>query len=124
MQRVTIIFGLLMVFSFSACGGTMKQYEKSEVAIISVDRSSAGETQVTYQPILDSMYYCPGANVRQEGGRQKVSFVRCQIDRTCPVDVIAEKLGRGQLRVAIPIAAEEIDVVFRDGEMQLRVPGT
>ncbi len=102
----------------------MKQYEKSEVAIISVDRSSAGETQVTYQPILDSMYYCPGANVRQEGGRQKVSFVRCQIDRACPVDVIAEKLGRGQLRVAIPIAAEEIDVVFRDGEMQLRVPGT
>jgi hypothetical protein len=119
MSKLTVTFGLVLSLSICACGGTVKQYDKSNVEIISVDGSLAEKTQITYQPTLDSMYYCPGANIRHETGRQKVSFVRCKINNECPVDVIAEKLGQGQWKLVISSVPDQIDLVFRDGEIQL-----
>ena len=97
----------------------MKQYKKADVDIISVQQLSSGKTEILYQPILDSLYYCPGAIVGQDAGRQKVSFIRCGIKEECAVDVIAQKSDRGQLKIVLPSAPESIDLVFSDGEVRL-----
>ncbi|MFA5083747.1 MAG: hypothetical protein WC474_14435 [Hydrogenophilaceae bacterium] len=118
MSKLAVALVLLLSLSIVACGDTM-QYEKSNVEILFVDGSLAGKTQITYQPILDSMYYCPGANIRHEADRQKVFFLRCKINNVCPVDVSAEKLGQGQWKLVISSTPDKLDLVFRDGEIQL-----
>lgn len=97
----------------------MKQYEKANIEILSVQQLLSGNTEILYQPILDSMYYCPGASIRQDTGRQKVSFIRCGIKEKCNVDVIAENVGQGKLKIVIPSAPESIDLIFSDGEVRL-----
>lgn len=97
----------------------MKQYEKSNVEILSVDGSFTGKTEIKYRPILESMYYCPGASLRHEGNREKVTLVRCKINEKCPVDVIAEKLVQGEFKLVILSSSDLIDLVFSDGEIQL-----
>ncbi|OGS19594.1 MAG: hypothetical protein A2219_07335 [Elusimicrobia bacterium RIFOXYA2_FULL_50_26] len=119
MRKLAVAIVLFLSLSISACECNMKQYEKSNVEILSVYGTVTGTTEITYQPMLDSMYYCPGANVRHEGERQKVSLVRCKINNKCPVDVIAEKLAQDQWKLVISSAPDKIDLVFSDGEIQL-----
>lgn len=109
---------LLLNISLSACGEIMKQYEQANIEILSVQHLSSGSTEILYRPILDSLYYCPGVSIRQDSGRQKISFVRCGIKEKCYVDVIAEKVGQGKLKVIVPSVPESIDMVFRDGEVR------
>jgi hypothetical protein len=119
MKNLIVTFGLFVSLLITACGGTMKQYEKSNVEILSVEEPLDGKTEIVYRPILDSMYYCPGAHIRHEGERQKVSFIRCQISEKCPADVIAEKLAQNQWKLVVSSEADKIDLVFSDGEIQL-----
>jgi len=119
MKKLAIIVGLLLFLSICACGGTVKQYEKSNVEILSIQSSLTGKTELIYQPILDSMYYCPGATIRREGDRQKVSFVRCEIKEKCTVDLKAEMIAQGQWKIVILDSPDKIDLVFSDGEIQL-----
>lgn len=97
----------------------MKQYDKANVEIISAKQLAPGKTEILYQPILDSMYYCPGATIRQVFGREKITFVRCGINENCAVDVAAENTGNGRFRIIIPSSLETIDLVFSDGEDRL-----
>ena len=98
----------------------MKQYKKGNVEILSVQQLPSGSTEILYRPILETMYYCPGASRRQDGGREKVVFVRCGINEKCPVDVVAEKISQGQWKIVIPSEQDSIDLVFSDGEIRLQ----
>jgi len=120
MKTSVQMFLLAMSVSVGACGGGMKQYEKANVEILSVQRLSSGSTEILYKPILESMYYCPGANLRQDGGREKVTLVRCGIHEKCSVDVIAETGAQGQWKVVIPSGQATIDLVFSDGEISFQ----
>lgn len=119
MNRALPISIIVMSASIGACGGTMNQYEKANVEIILAQQLSSGNTEVMYRPMLDSVYYCPGVRIRQDDGREKVSFVRCGIKDKCLVDVVAEKKDQGIWRIVIPSSLEKIDLVFSDGEDRL-----
>lgn len=120
MQK-TIVTLLFSVFpALAACGATMKQYDKSDVEILSVRQLPSGGTEILYRPILDSLYYCPGARLRQDAGRQKISFVRCGIKEKCEIDVRAERVDKGAFKLLVPFLPENIDMVFGDGEAPLR----
>lgn len=121
MRYTVALIGCMIVVPSSGCGETMNEYSQSQIEILSVNEVSPASTEVTYQPMLESMYYCPGAKVRQEGGRTKISFVRCKIKASCSVDVNAEKLDDGEWKVIIPAEPKRIDVVFRDAERRLSV---
>ena len=97
----------------------METYDSSSVELISVNVSAAGKTEILYRPMLDSLYYCPGARIRHEADRQKLSLVRCKINDTCTVDVPAENLGQGQWKLTLAEAPESVDLVFRDREIPL-----
>lgn len=111
---------LMMTISLSACEDTMKQYKKENLNIVSVEQHSTGDTEILYQVILDSMYYCPGVTLRSHSDRQEISFVRCGIDKKCHVDVRAEQAGPGQWKIRIPAPAANISLIFSDGEMRLK----
>ena len=112
-----LILSLSMIVA--ACGGSMKYYNKADLEVISFQGAPAGQTAILIRPMLESLYYCPGATIRQAAGRLKVSFVRCGIKEKCIVDARAEKADPGQFRVVIAAAPETIDLVFGDGELPL-----
>jgi hypothetical protein len=93
----------------------MKQYQKENIEILSIQQLPSGSTEIQYKPILESMYYCPGASIYEEGGRQKISLVRCGIKEKCNIDAIAEKLDQGIMKIVVPSTPESIDFVFSDG---------
>ncbi len=119
MQKTILTLLLSLSPALAACGAAMKQYEKSDIEILSVQRLPSGSTEILYRPILDSLYYCPGVRLRQDAGRQKISFVRCGIKEKCEVDVRAERVDRGAFKLLIPFVPENIDMVFGDGETHL-----
>ena len=108
-----------MSASIGACGDAMKQFDRANVEIVSAQQLPSGSTEIQFQPILESMYYCPGANLRPDAGREKVSLVRCGIKERCTVDVVAEKADQGKYRIVIPSTPASIDMVFNDGEDRL-----
>jgi hypothetical protein len=97
----------------------MKQYNKSEIDIISKKTSSAGGTEIVYRPILDSLYYCPGVTIRSSTDRTGISFVRCGIKDKCKADISSENIGAGQFKVVVPFSPSQVDLVFGDVEEKL-----
>ncbi len=120
MKKIFNLLLLLLSISIAACGGVMKQYKKTNVEILSVRQLPIKTTEIVYKPMLESMYYSPGANHRQENGRTKVTLVRCKIDKKCPVDVVAKNAGQGQWKIIIPSEQNNIDLIFSDGEINFQ----
>lgn len=117
------ILAMSMLFYLSlflaACGETMS-YQTSAIDIVNVDSSKSNVTEIIYQPLLESMYYCPGVTLKVSGTRVKVAFVRCEIGQECKVDVKAEDLKGGHWKVSVVHPINEIDLKFSDGEKRLQ----
>ncbi len=97
----------------------MNSYAKEDIEIISASAGLGNTTEVTYRPILDTIYFCPGATVKVAAERTKVSFVRCALKEKCAVDASAERLSDGKWKITILAPLAKIDLLFRNGEVPL-----
>ncbi|WP_143821130.1 hypothetical protein [Motiliproteus sp. MSK22-1] len=60
-------------------------YSHDELSIESIERQDNGSTKIVYSTILETLYYCPGANVTEKKDGIHIEFVRCPIDDLCNV---------------------------------------
>lgn len=97
----------------------MNDYLAREVTLISTVAAGPGATRIQYRPILDSLYYCPGAKIKASAERLKVTLVRRGLKERCAVDARSVNAGDGSMTLEIPGAADRIDLVFRDREVAL-----
>lgn len=120
MQYILFSAMVVTLVAISSCGNAMNQYKQSDVEIVSVIRDQGGKVKITYRPMLESMYYSPGANIELKAEREKLMLVRCGINEKCPVAFPGVNAGEGKLLLTIPGGSRSIDVVFSDGEKELR----
>ena len=92
----------------------MNDYLEREVALISTVAAGPGTTRIQYRPMLDSLYYCPGAKIKASAERTKVSLVRCGLKERCAVDARSVNAGDGSMTLDIPAPADKIDIVMRE----------
>lgn len=119
MKKWFAILVATLPLMITACRDTTMQYKKSQVEILSVSTTANKTTVIAYRPMLDSLYFCAGANLQQQGDRTKIAFVRCKISESCKPDLVAEKLAQGEMKISISSPVDKIDLVFSDGETTL-----
>lgn len=102
----------------AVCAETIDHYKKADIGIITVQPLASNTTKLVYQPLLESLFYCPGAVGERQDGREKITLVRCSIHERCAVDFPAKAVERG-FELVLPAAPRDIDLVFSDGEVRL-----
>ncbi|MCP4117530.1 MAG: hypothetical protein GY737_19470 [Desulfobacteraceae bacterium] len=66
-------------------------YDQDEVTIIGIERNTNHSTKIFYSSMLETLYYCPGANIIQEHDGIYIEFVRCSINDKCEITHPAQK---------------------------------
>lgn len=68
---------------------------------------------------MESVYYSPGVNLRQEGGYTYLDIVRCKIDDQCPVQFASEYQEDGSQKVTV---RSDVDAahIFVEGETEAK----
>lgn len=72
---------------------TMDSYDRDAVHIQQVERKTANLVKIDYSIMLETLYYCPGANLTEENENIQMAFVRCAIKEKCPVTHRANRVG-------------------------------
>ena len=67
-------YALLLAVLSSLCSGCRTEFY-SDASIVAVDHLS-GKTRVTFTTLLESVYWCPGAEVKETPDAVYVGFVR------------------------------------------------
>lgn len=80
------------------CSPERVRYGSQEVHILSVEVDSTGTT-LSYLPILETMFFCPGVDTStfDTGQSIGVTFVRCGSSESCLCDYKAEIVPRAAL---------------------------
>ena len=79
----------------------MDTYNLDQTKIISVESVDENTIKVLFNPMLETLYYCPGVNVSEKDNSINISFVRCPINKKCPVSLQAQQSENGNYYVLV-----------------------
>ena len=74
--------------------------------------------ELTFQPVSEQFFWCPGIKVQETKKAVVVTFLRCETKTTCPVDVAA-KIGKKLVRT-ITIDTRGKDTYVKNGPKQYK----
>jgi hypothetical protein len=91
----------ISVFVFmtvTACRGEIMtdRYSNEDITIQAVEQNKEGLTKFFYASILETLYFCPGANVTETKEKITVEFIRCSINEKCEVTHPAMQEGQDE----------------------------
>ncbi|PWV59758.1 hypothetical protein C7443_10911 [Plasticicumulans acidivorans] len=117
-MRPILSMALMLTPLSAVCAETFDHYKKADIEILAAQPLASDTTRLVYQPLLESLFYCPGAVGERKDGREKITLVRCSIHERCAVDFAAKAVEHG-FELVLPAAPRDIDLVFSDGEVRL-----
>jgi len=95
---------ILLAALSTGCFGTSKEadmkYDVIDIDSLSYE-ASEGALKLKYKVLMESLYFSPGINLREEGGKVYLDIVRCRIDDKCAVDFDAEYDDEGASLVTL-----------------------
>ena len=74
--------------------------------------------KLTFQPVAERAYWCPGINVKETPKAVIVTFVRCETFKTCPTSVQA-KIGKKLIRT-ISISTRGKNTYVKNGPQKYK----
>ena len=108
---------LLMVVFLAGCG-TKTVYNPKDIKIVSEGVTETG-LKLTFRPMAESMYYCPGVIYEQKGSQIYFKYVRCNIkqkDADIHLRAVPEKNGNLSVTFPFPKNQKRIELVNSLGE--------
>ena len=80
------LFAFIFIIVTACKGEVMSDgYNSGDITIQGVEKSDDGSTKVFYASILETLYFCPGANVTETKDQIHIEFIRCSIKDKCEV---------------------------------------
>ncbi|MCP5021561.1 MAG: hypothetical protein GY930_07265 [bacterium] len=125
MKKVTLLvaavvsFGLLILIA--QYFAPIRTYSSDRVEILGESISDHG-VELSFRPLAESMYYCPGANFTLNGSTIHFELVRAKVGDQSPVDVPAVSEEGGRLSVTFPFPGASwqkgdiVELVDSDGK--------
>ena len=94
MNHARFSVSILVFLMFSACNGeAMDNYTQSGITIDRIEKVPPGSVKIYFRAMLETLYYCPGANVADGNDGVEVEFVRCSIKDQCATTHPVQKDG-------------------------------
>jgi len=120
-MRLLVSLSLLTVaLSTSGCGGrSMQLYKQSDVSGVEVSSSDTNHVRIRYSPLIESLYFSPGANVVEANDTIAVELVRCPIKEKCRVSHQASQESAGSLTIVVEHQGKPVFLAFKDGRRQV-----
>jgi hypothetical protein len=97
----------------------MQLYNQRDVSGVEVSPSGANRVRIKYSPLMESMYFSPGANVVEANDGISVELVRCPIKEQCRVSHQATKESAGALAITVEHKGKPVFLAFKDGRRQV-----
>lgn len=107
----------LLVVNSACTGAAVENNEVGKVSLVEawkmkMTRQGAGHVLISYQPLMSSAIYYPGANISNDGKTLRVSLPNCPVKQKCPVmlpSTVNEAPGQGfWYEVVVPYAGERV----------------
>ena len=97
----------------------MQLYNQRDVSGVEVTPSDTSHVQIRYSPLMESMYFSPGANVVEANDTIAVELVRCPIKEKCNVSHRASQESAGRLAIIVEHQGKPVFLAFKDGRRQI-----
>jgi hypothetical protein len=97
----------------------MQLYNQRDVSGVEVTPSDTNHVQIRYSPLMESLYFSPGANVVEANDTIAVELVRCPIKETCNVSHRASQESAGRLAIVVEHQGKPVFLAFKDGRRQV-----
>ncbi|VAW67937.1 hypothetical protein MNBD_GAMMA10-2874 [hydrothermal vent metagenome] len=97
----------------------MEYNNSNQITMVSVERIDKG-LKISYRPMLETLYYCPGIKINETPQNIEISFVRCDIKNTCPVTLKANHAAeQGIDYITIENNNKPVFAKFKDSTLRL-----
>jgi hypothetical protein len=97
----------------------MQLYNQRDVSGVEVSSSDTNHVRIRYSPLMESMYFSPGANVVEANDTIAVELVRCPIKEKCSVSHQASQESAGRLAIVVEHQGKPVFLAFKDGRRQI-----
>jgi hypothetical protein len=97
----------------------MQLYKQSDVSGVEVSSSDTNHVRIRYSPLMESLYFSPGANVVEANDTIAVELVRCPIKEKCRVSHQASQESAGRLAIVVEHQGKPVFLAFEDGRRQV-----
>jgi hypothetical protein len=97
----------------------MQLYNQRDVSGVEVSSADTNRVRIRYSPLMESMYFSPGANVVEGNDGIAVELVRCPIKERCQVSHQASQESAGQLAIVVEHQGKPVFLAFKDGRRQI-----
>jgi hypothetical protein len=97
----------------------MQLYNERDVSIVEVMPADTNRVRIRYSPLMESMYFSPGANVVEANDTIAVELVRCPIKEQCSVSHKASQESTGRLTIVVEHQGKPVFLAFNDGRRQV-----
>ena len=101
----------------------MQLYNQRDVSGVEVSSSDTHHVRIRYSPLMESLYFSPGANVVEANDGIAVELVRCPIKERCTVSHQASQESPGKLTIVVEHQGKPVFLAFKDGRRQIYPAG-
>jgi len=118
-----IVQALLLLSFFIATSGcgekTMGLYKQSDITSIIVQSVDFKNIELSYLPLMETLYYSPGANLVESADTINLEMLRCSINSQCEVTNKARHEDSGPLVLLVEHKGKAVWMVFKDGKLKI-----
>lgn len=94
-KRIALVVALLFGGVAVATSADRKSYQNETITIKNVKRLGDSSVQIVYRTIAETMWYCPGADIKEIAEGLEVRFVRERLNKKKKVDHPGKVFGDG-----------------------------
>jgi hypothetical protein len=73
----------------------MDNYQYKQITIKNITEEG-DKLKIEYSTLLETLYFCPGVKLEEQGNKIFLIFIRCSIKKNCDIDIKAERNTSGK----------------------------
>lgn len=97
----------------------MDVYKSDQINFINIDAIDKKTVRITYSPMLETLYFSPGLNVKEASDMIQLSFIRCPIKEKCKVTHIIQPNSNGNYIIEVEHNEKPIYMSFDKERVKL-----
>jgi len=87
--------------SLTPADAAKKFYGAGQLQIKKVTQQKDGNVEITFSPLIETLYHCPGANAKMTDKGIELTFVRASYKRKPKVDYPAKSVPNKPLKIIV-----------------------
>lgn len=108
---VSLLFTFILLFFLSSMANTKNVYNINQIETLKLSKSGT-DFKLTFSPIIETAWYCPGLFIEKNDEQTHISVVRCRINTKCEVTHSIDTTAKSPWTLSI--GAIEGEILLKD----------